>query len=346
VKAVFFPELKKLTVIEKDTPVIEKGEALVKIEYCGICGSDLHAYLEGTLSKVGSVMGHECSGVVVEVGESVEHTQIGDRVTIKPFPFCGNCHWCRMGESILCSMAESQCIGVRPEIDGAFAEYLRIEYPNKMLFKLPDNVSFEEGALVEPLATSFHGVGISRFKPGHRVAVIGAGPIGLGVVQFLKIGGAGIIIVLEISEKRAQTAKEIGADIVLNPIEEGQGLPGKVQELTDGLGADIVFEAAGIKSSIPTALRLIRGNGLVMVIGSGPRNVPLDQSMLVHKQAEIKGSMTYTDQDYQYVIDFMAKRKIKADLLISDVISLDDIEEKGFKKLLTSGDAVKILVKP
>ena len=186
-----FTELKKIEFQEKPKPVIDSTDVLLKVEYCGICGSDVHGYLNGILIPLGTVMGHECAGVVAEVGNKVQDFKVGDRVVAKPIPQCGECYWCKKGQYSLCPTSFGQAFGITPENDGAFAEFLQVKHPKEMLFRLPEGVSFQEGALVEPLATSLHAVRTSRFGLGDNVVILGAGMIGLGVLQFVKLGGAG-----------------------------------------------------------------------------------------------------------------------------------------------------------
>jgi (R,R)-butanediol dehydrogenase/meso-butanediol dehydrogenase/diacetyl reductase len=338
-------DLSKIQIQERPKPEVRSGEVLVKVEYCGICGSDVHGYLNGIMVPVGTVMGHECCGVVAEVGEGIQNFQPGDRVVVKPIPQCGKCYWCQRGQYSLCCEAFGRAIGISPNHDGAFAEYVRIEYPDEMLFKLPSNVSFEEAALIEPLATSLHGVRLSRFKPGDRVVVIGMGTIGLGVIQFLRLGGAGKIIVLEISSPKARIAQELGADVILNPLSEGESLRDRIFSLTDGVGADLVFDCAGVPFSFQTSINYVKSGGQVMVVGINDKEVPINPFMLVLWEVEMKGVLGYYDE-FKYVIEFLDQKRIKTDLLISDIIPLVDLEEKGFKRLLASHDDVKILVKP
>jgi threonine dehydrogenase-like Zn-dependent dehydrogenase len=167
-------DLGKIKFQEKPKPEPLSGEALIKVEYCGICGSDVYGYSKGMTVQLGTVMGHECSGVVVEVGKEVQNVQPGDRVWVKPATQCGECYWCQRGQFKSCLKTFERIIGLSPKNDGAFAEYLLVKYPNGMLFKLSPKVSFQEAALVEPLSVSLHGVRMSRFKPGDRAVVVGA----------------------------------------------------------------------------------------------------------------------------------------------------------------------------
>jgi (R,R)-butanediol dehydrogenase / meso-butanediol dehydrogenase / diacetyl reductase len=345
-KAAIFEALGKISIIEKPRPEIGYGEVLVKVDSCGICGSDLHGYLDGTVIQVGTIMGHECSGMIHSVGVDVEGFSPGERVVVKPYFQCGKCYWCQKGQTELCENLVANFLGTSPAYDGAFAEFLKIPHPNKMLFKLPSNVSLENAALIEPLATSFHCVRISRFKPGDSAVIIGAGPIGLGILQLLKRGGAGKVIVLQRSPERSRIAEKMGADAVFNPEAEGDALTQKIYDLTGGVGADIVFEASGAVASFRNAFNLMRAGGQVIVVGIYAGDAPFNPTMAVMKGANMKGAVAYGDYDFKRVIEFFEREAIDTELLISDIISLDDIEEKGFKRLISGSKGIKILVKP
>lgn len=344
-KVPVFTDLKKIEFQEKPKPQIGPEQVLLEVKSCGICGSDVHGYLHGILVPPGTVMGHECSGVISEVGANIHEFKVGDRVVAKPMATCGECYWCNKGQYSLCPNALANAFGITPENDGAFAPYLHIKYPKEMLYKLPENVSFEEGALVEPLATSLHAVRMSKLGVGDNVVILGAGMIGLGVLQFVKIGGAGKIIVLEVSEKKRSLAMETGADIVLNPLDEGEALREKIFEMTGGIGADVVFECAGVPSTFQACGTLVKSGGQVMLVGINDKEVPINPFFLVIWEVEIKGVLGYYNE-FDLVIDFLKKKKINTQVLISDTISLDGLVERGFQRLLSSQDLVKILVTP
>ena len=344
-RTAFFRDLQKVEIMEKAKPHPKEDSVVMKIEFCGICGSDVHGYLNGIMVPVGSVMGHECSGVIVEIGSNVRNFHPGDRVTVKPIPQCKECYWCKKGQYSLCNKAFERAIGISPAHDGAFAEYMEVEYPDEMLYVLPENVSFEEGALVEPLSTSLHAVRMSSFRTGDSTVVIGAGTIGLGTVQFLKLGGAGKIIVLEVSQKKADLARQMGADVVLDPNIEGQNLRERIFALTGGVGADVVFECAGVPFAFQNAMYFAKSGGQVVIAGINDKDVAINPFMLVLWEIDMKGVLGYYDE-FEHVIGFLEQGKIKSDLFISGVVSLKDIEEKGFKRLLNSKDDVKILIRP
>ena len=339
-----FRDLKKIEVHEKPKPTASDGDVVVKVEYCGICGSDVHGYLNGVMVPPGTVMGHECSGVVAEVGKDVRDFRPGDRVVAKPIAQCGECAPCKRGAYSLCVSAFDRAIGITTTNDGAFAEYVKIEHPREMLFRLPDNVSFEQGALVEPLSTSLHAVRLSRVRPGDSVVVIGAGMIGLGTIQFLKLAGAGRIIALEISEAKAGLALKAGADIVLDPLKEGEGLQAHILDLTDGVGAEVVYECSGVPFGFQNAMYFAKSGGQVMIVGIVDKEVAFTPFRMVLTEIEMKAVLGYYDE-FDYVIRFLSQGRLNTDILISGIVPLSDVE-KGFDRLLSSRDDVKILVRP
>jgi threonine dehydrogenase-like Zn-dependent dehydrogenase len=324
--------------------LIQPGEALVKVEYCGICGSDVHGYLNGIVIPVGTVMGHELSGVVSEVGEGVHHVQPGDRVVVKPSAPCRSCYWCRRGQYSICSKRRKTTIGVNQENDGAFAEYVRVRYPGQMLFKLPSGLHAKEATLSEPLSIALHGVRLSRFRSGDCAMIIGAGMIGLGVLQILKLERISKIIMLEISEEKSRLARTLGADIVLNPVSEGEGLKERIFDLTDGIGADLVFDCAGVPMAFQASMDCVKSGGRILVIGVYEQKVPFSLWDLLHREIEVKGVFSSYDE-FQEVIELLSEGKINTDILISRVISIKDLVEKGFESLLASKDLIKVVVR-
>jgi threonine dehydrogenase-like Zn-dependent dehydrogenase len=342
------PVLKGLRKIEwenRPKPVVGPAEILVKVECCGICGSDAHAYNEGIAIPAGTVLGHEFSGVVAEAGEDVKDFRSGDAVVVKPVPDPDTAVAIKKPFLNIDQLLET-AIGISPKHDGAFADYVKVPYPDTMAFHLPRNVSFTEGALVEPLAVSLHGVRLSRLKPGARAVVIGGGMIGLGVIQFLRLGGAGRIIVLEISSEKCRIAEKLGADAVVNPVGEKERTKEEVLHLTDGIGADIVFECSGAPSALQNSIRYVKRGGQIIVIGLHEAEVPFDFFWMLHWEVELKGSFAYGYEEFKYVIEFFEKRKLNTEPMITDTIRLDELEEKGLKRMVSSRDVVKILVKP
>lgn len=350
-KAAVYTDLKHIEIQEKDKPMPAPDQVVVKVERCGICGSDIHGYSEGpqyeTYYNFGLVMGHEFSGTVAELGENIKGFAPGDRVVVLPMGWCGNCHFCLNNRHSNCESGMIYNIGSTLFNDGAFAEYILIKKPEQQLIKLPDNVSFEEAALVEPLTVGYHGVRESRFKPGDTTAVIGAGPIGLAVIQTLKLGGAGKIIVFEISPERAQVAKELGADVVINSAIDGEEHAiEEFSRLTNGYGTDIVYECSGVDWGFVNAQNLMKSGGQVMMLGVILHEVTMDPTVFLIKNTEMKAVLCYSISSFRKVVELLGQKKFETSPLISEIISLEDINEKGFQRLMTDSSLVKILVKP
>ena len=345
-KSVVLSGIKELTIEDRPVPAVGPTEALVKIEVCGICGSDLHAYLSGEIFPIGTVMGHECAGTIVEAGEAVKRFQSGDRVAVYGATTCGTCPPCQRGLSHHCVEALERAVGCSTKLDGGYAEYVWLPYADPMLVKMPDHLSFEAASLADPVASALRPVRLSRFRPGDAVAVLGAGPIGLMAIQLLRLGGAGQIIATEISPHRSTIARELGADVVLNPVEEGEGLAGKVAGMTGELGVDVVFECSGVPAAFQQAFGLVRPGGQIMSVGIIEQSTEIQPLDIVFHEIELKGSMMYTAHEYSLALDLLAQGRIKTDQYISDTISLEQIEEQGFKRLLSAPDVVKIMVKP
>lgn len=344
-KAAVLKGAQQIRVEEKTIPEIGAGEALIKIERAGICGTDLHAYKDGLLFEAGTVMGHEPVGTVEKVGEGVREIAEGDRVALFSVASCGTCDPCKAGLDLFCANAFEWTMGHSPSFDGAFAEYVKIPFAEEMLIKLPDHLSFEDAAIAEPIGTGLRAIRLSKFKPGDSVAVLGAGPIGLMLIQLLKISGARKIICSEVSPYRSEMAKKMGADIVLNPIEE-ENLPEKMAALTGGLGPDVVFECSGVPSAFRQAFQIVRPAGQIMVVGVIEQDTPIAPIDIILKEINLQGSLGCTKEEMEMVIDLLAEKRFDTNQLVSDTISLTDIEEKGFKRLLSSSEIIKILVKP
>jgi (R,R)-butanediol dehydrogenase/meso-butanediol dehydrogenase/diacetyl reductase len=343
-KAAALVGLRRIEIQDKPKPVIQSGEVLVKVEYCGICGSDVHAYVNGLLYPLGTVMGHEFSGGVAEIGDEVQAVRVGDRVAVKPSAVCLNCFWCQRGQYSLCPKRPETIIGIRLENDGAFAEYVKIRYPNQMLFKLPSNVASEQAALAEPLSISLHSLRRSQFKAGDSVLIVGAGMIGLGILQFVKLKGAGKTMVLEVSEKKSLIAKRLGADVVLNPNSEGAGLRDHIVGLMDGRGPDIVFECAGVTAAFQASIDYVRSGGQVMLVSVYEQDVLFSAYKLLHKEVELKGVLSSYDE-FKDVLDLLDQGKINTEVMISDIIPADDLIVSGFERLAATHDMVKILTR-
>ncbi len=342
-KAAVLVSAKKIEIHEISQPSIDAGEVLVKVKACGICGTDLHAYMQEGLYPKGTIFGHECAGVVTTVGSNVTNVKVGDRVVIQPAPGCGECQACLNGHDNRCDELN---IGSTLERPGACADFVKVDGLKRSLFVMPETLTFEQGALIEPLATSLHAVRQSCFKAGDIGVVLGAGPIGLGVIQCLKLAGARKIIAVEISPERSELARLLGADEVLNPVAEGSAIFTKAISMADGSGAHVVYECTGVPAAFSTAVDYLRDGGQVMSIGVIEKDTVINPLNFILKEAQLNSSMCYTDEEFSITIDMVNQGRLNTDLMITDTISLDEIEEKGMRRLMSSTSAIKILVKP
>ena len=326
------------------------GQVKVKIKVCGICGSDLHEYRDGpfiipsrphplTERQGGPViLGHEFSAEVTELGERASRFQLGDRVVVNPLIYCGECYYCKLGQHIMCTKLGTFGFAA----DGAFAEYgVFHEYS---LIGLPNTVTDDMGAFVEPLAVAVHAVKRSRMKIGASVAVVGAGPIGLLVMQACRAGGAGHVFVVEPMEARREMAAKTGATAVFDPTGAD---PGKeIAKLTDGLRADMAFDCVGNQSAFDTALKVTGRRGVICVVGLALKPIQVPFMRLWGHEKEITFSSGYEDE-FPAAISYLADGRVKVEELISERIPLEDLVEKGLEALLKEGEKhIKILVYP
>lgn len=321
---------RKLVIREVPKPVLDKDEVLIKVQYCGICGSDLHIYLDGL--SLG--LGHEYSGDIVEMGPDVKGWEIGDPVVVDALG-CGECYWCKLGEIGLCDKLFTSATGKKV---GRFATYAKAKY-NRLL-RLPDELTYEQGAIVEPTDVALHAVNISGMKLGDVVTVLGLGPIGQLVARLAKLG-AKAVYATEISQSRIELAKNV-VDEVINP--KATDPVDRILELTDGMGPDIVFECAGNVETIQESIALARKGGTIVVIGNCFEAVETSFLDIVLKGLTIKGSLSCSVGDFVSALDLIKKKRIDVNPLFTDKFPLEDIN-KAFEKAL-KGEGGKILVKP
>jgi 2-desacetyl-2-hydroxyethyl bacteriochlorophyllide A dehydrogenase len=342
-KVAVYEGVKSIKFEERPIPKAGPGEAVIKIKYCGICGTDMHIYFEGILPP-GIVIGHENVGTVAEIGPGVSEFKVGDRVVAGPPGPCGKCYYCLHGKPSICVDGFENTNGLRR--DGGMAEYMLVKDARQMLFKIPDNVSFEDAVLIDTIATAYRGIIQSVFKLGDNVVLAGAGPIGLSVIQFLKLGGARHITVLEIVEERRKLAGQCGADIVLDPVKEGGKLTDKILALYDGIGADIVFECAGVPQSFELCLTLARASGQVLNLGVTETPASIAQGFIVRRELDIKSSLAYGGEEVHKCLYYLSSGRFSTKGLLSDVIPLSDLVEKGFNRLAVDKSLIKVAVAP
>lgn len=334
-KAAVLKDKRKMVIEEVPTPTAGPGEVVLKTKYVGICGSDLHLYITGLLPP-DTIMGHECAGVVVEVGEGVEGWEVGDRAGVRGGMSCGTCFWCRTGHSNICREETGIGLGDMP---GGYAEYLRAFPP--MMVKVPDGVSLSDASLLDPFSTAYRGIRLSNFKMRETALVMGAGPIGLCTIQQLKLAGARLVIATEMVEKRAEAAKQCGADIVMNPNDD---VLGRTEELTDGIGIDYVFECVGVPDTTQEAFRLVRRAGRVVLVGVCMEPATVLPVLWLIKEISMQTTMGFDRQEFETSMELIHRGALKTDGLITETVPLEGLPD-AFERLLSPNDEIKVLLR-
>ena len=322
-KTAVMTDIKKVRIEEREKPVPKEGEVLVKVEYVGICGSDLHYYESGRIGNFivepPFVLGHEAGGTVVEVGSGVTHLKAGDRVALEPGKTCGHCEHCKAGKYNLC---EDVIFFATPPVDGVVQEY--VAHEAGLCFKLPDNVSTLEGALVEPLSVGLHAAMQGGAHIGQTAVVTGAGCIGLVSLLALKAMGVSRVIVVDVIEKRLQKAKELGADYVINGKE--QDTVAEIKRLTEGKGCDLSIETAGTQITASQLIQASKKGATIVFVGysaSGEMTLPI--GMALDKELTFKTVFRYRNI-YPMAIEAIAAGKIRIKDIVTDYFELDDIQ--------------------
>lgn len=310
------------------------NEVLISVKVCGVCGTDIHIFAGSANSNPPVILGHEFAGTVEDMGKSVTRFKIGDRVVIDPNITCRHCYYCRRGLIHLCENLTA--LGVHT--DGGFAEYSIV--PEIQLYKLPNNIPFEWGCFIEPLSCSIHGVDLANIKVGDAVVILGAGAIGLMIMQMAHLSGAGKVIVVEPTKERREIAYMLKADIVIDPAEED------VRDITmrnSYDGADIVIECAGNPQTARLAFNLIRRGGNIIFFGVCDRDAKINikPQEIYFKELTMKGSYV-NPNTFSRAIELLSLRRI--DLSKFDIIRfpLDELlkafechrEKKAVKALI------------
>lgn len=332
----------KMGFTERAIPQPADNEVLVKLEYVGICGSDMHYYETGRIGdyvvKPPFVLGHEPGGTVVEVGKNVTHLKPGDRVALEPGKTCGHCEFCREGKYNLCP---DVVFFATPPIDGVFQEY--VAHEAGLCFKLPDNVDTMEGALIEPLAVGFHAANQGGAHAGQTAVVFGSGCIGLVSMMALKAEGVSKVYVVDIMQKRLDKALELGATGVINSKETD--VLKEVERLTDGKGADLVIETAGMEITTRQAINIAKKGATIVLVGyskSGEMTLPL--SLALDKELTFKTVFRYR-HIYPIAIEAVASGKVNLKGIVTNIFDFDDIQNAMDNSVQDKANIVKAVVK-
>lgn len=342
-KALVLEKYNNFTV--KDVPIPEFGsdDVLVRVKACAICGSDVHGMDGSTGRRIPPIiMGHEASGVIEKVGENVKSFKVGDRVTFDSTVYCKECYYCKQGEINLCD--NRKVLGVSCgdyRLNGAFAEYVTI--PQHILYALPDDVTFERAAMVEPLSVAFHAIRRSPVTLNSSAVVVGAGMIGLLIIQLLKINGCGKIIAVDLVDEKLEMAKKFGATDVVNSGESD--VTSMVHSLTSGRGADIAFEVVGLTPTVQTAINSLKKGGTLTLVGNLKPSVDLPLQTVVTRQITLNGSCA-SSGEYPDCLDLIASGKVDVDSFISGLSTLEDGAE-WFNRLYNREQGLmKVVIKP
>jgi L-iditol 2-dehydrogenase len=318
-KALILKEYKRLCIEDVPEPELGPEDVLVAIKACGICGSDVHG-MDGSTGRRRPpvIMGHEAAGVIAEVGAGTANWKPGDRVTFDSTIYCGRCDFCRGGHINLCS--RRRVLGVSCgdyRQNGAFAEYVAV--PQHILYRVPEALAFEQAALVEPFSIAFHAAGRTRLTLNDTAVVVGAGMIGLALIQTLRAAGCGCIIAADIAQDKLALATKLGATQTVD-CTDGKALE-KILQLTHGCGADVAFEAVGVAATVDLAVRCVRKGGAVTLVGNVSPNVPLPLQVVVTRELTLNGSCASAGE-YQACLDMMARGAVQTGPLLSAVAPL------------------------
>ncbi|WP_068076302.1 alcohol dehydrogenase catalytic domain-containing protein [Novosphingobium lentum] len=308
------------------------GEVVVKVARCGICGSDLHMTEDPAFGMgAGDILGHEFAGEVVALGKGAEGLAKGDLVSVIPLKSCGHCASCRVGEVAWCEQFGLQ--------GGGYAEYA-ITRPNQCV-KLPRSASLADGAIIEPLAVALHGVNMSGMRPGDRVLVLGAGPIGLAVAFWARRRGAGRVVLQDVTSWQRDRALAMGANAFIDdPADPVDGA-----ERALGGKADIVFECVGIPGLIAQAVQQVRNRGTILLLGLCTRPDTIDSFAMLSKEVRLVTSAFFTRQEYEAALDALDRGAAEPRLLITDTIGLAAAPQV-FESLRRRTQQCKVLIDP
>lgn len=332
-RAIVFSGNNVLEVQKMERPRPEPGEVVLKVHNCGVCGSDLHMVQHGLIPP-GSVMGHEFSGEVAEVGDSVNDWKLGDRAVSLPMMSCEECASCRSGSILQCAKLKTLGLGNMP---GGFCEYVRVK-PASML-KIPDHVSYREAALTEPMAVGLHAINKANLKAGQGCLIMGAGTVGLGVLLWAKEKKA-VIVVSEPSEGRRNLVSKLGNAIVVDPRTTS---PLEPLLTLAPLGAEVVIECVGVAGTLQQAMEHAARNGTIVVMGVCMTQDTIQPLTGIMKELDIKFGLGYTFEEFKEAFSAIVSKRIDVTPIITDIVTIDEFPGI-FKNLMKPNSKGKVLL--
>jgi L-iditol 2-dehydrogenase len=342
-RALLLRDYRRLELADMPRPEVGPDDVLVRVAACGICGSDVHGYDGSTGRRVPPiVMGHEAAGVVEAVGAHVTKFKPGDRVTFDSTIYCGQCEFCRGRRPNLCDRREVlgvSCGDYRRH--GAFAEFVVV--PERIVYKLPDSAPLEHAALIEAVSVAVHAVRVTPLATGDVVVVVGAGMIGLLVIQALRHAGCGRVLAVDVADDRLALARQFGAGMTISA--KAGDVVDQILEATDGRGAAAALEVVGTTVTLDTAIRGVRKGGSVTLVGNVSPRVEIPLQMVVNRELRLQGSCASCGE-YPQCIDMLASGAIDVQPLISATISLDEAPQWFERLYAREPGLMKVVVRP
>jgi L-iditol 2-dehydrogenase len=342
-RALLLEDYRRLRVCDFPDPEVGPEDVLIRVKACGICGSDVHGYDGSSGRRIPPlVMGHEAAGVIERVGDQVDRFEVGDHVTFDSTIYCGRCAACRQGRVNLCD--HRMVLGVSCDDyrrHGALAEYVAV--PQRVVYRLPQGLCFEHAALVEPVSIAFHAVRRTSIALGDSAAVVGAGMIGLLVIQALRAAGCGRVLAIDLVDAKLELARQLGADDVINA--GACDASAELMNRTDGRGVDHSIEVVGLDSSVASAMAMARKGGTVTLVGNLAAQVELPLQAVVTRELTLYGSCASAGE-YPACLAMMARGTIDVAPLISAVVPLDEAPHWFDRLYEDSSGLLKVLVQP
>ncbi|OME65234.1 alcohol dehydrogenase [Paenibacillus odorifer] len=341
--AAIMDEQLSISVKQIDIPVPKENEALIKVYCIGICGSDVHYYEHGRIGryvvKEPIILGHELAGEVVEVGKQVSNIAVGDRVAVEPGVTCGQCDYCKSGRYNLCP---DVVFLATPPVNGAWAEY--IVMPSDYLFKLPDSMSYEEGAMLEPLSVGFHAMMRGKVQPFDRVLITGLGPIGLLAGQAAKLFGVSEIYGTDVVPFRRQLAMEMGFTAALDPVKENVGQ--RLNEITNGYGVTLVVESSGNARAMADTIKWVRRGGRIVFVGlPADSAIPMDMGQFIDGEIDAYGVFRYANT-YPAAIQALQHSSLDIEKIVTHRFALTDTQEALEVARKEKDTSIKVMIYP
>jgi len=332
----------KIGFTERNIPALNNGEALIKLEYVGVCGSDLHYFEHGRIGdyivKPPFVLGHEAAGTVVDISPGVTHLKKGDRVALEPGKTCGRCYFCRRGQYNLCP---DVIFFATPPVDGVFCEY--VAFDADLCFKLPDNVSTLEGALIEPLAVGFHAANLGGARIGQTAVVMGAGCIGLVSMLALRAEGVNQVYVVDLVQKRLDKALELGASGVINA--QNEDVVQAIMKVTDGAGCDLAIETSGTEIAAAQTIKMAKKGSAIVYVGYSQTGLmTLPMNLALDKELTFKTIFRYR-HIYPSAIDAVSSGKVDLKGIVTDCFPFDDLQNALDLSIHNKENMVKSVIK-